>query len=153
MANVVTLLGSPGDPIDQGLTPGMVGQPVKADGWYGATDGLHTVAIYVSNFSGRVYVEATLAMNPTEADWFPICLDKEKNTPYIQFPVNPAAPTGATEGLVQPGDTGVVGRSFKINAVWIRARMDRTYLDLVAPNPLDSIEAGYGRLQKVVLAR
>jgi hypothetical protein len=45
----------------------------KGDGYYGASDGLHTVMYtYDSNFIGTVTMQATLASNPIESDWFNI---------------------------------------------------------------------------------
>jgi hypothetical protein len=45
--------------------------PVKGDGYYGASDGLHTVMYTLDiNFIGTVTMQASLASQPTEADWF-----------------------------------------------------------------------------------
>jgi len=45
--------------------------PVKGDGYYGASDGLHTVMYTMAmNFIGTVTMQASLASQPTEADWF-----------------------------------------------------------------------------------
>lgn len=44
---------------------------VKGDGYFGGSDGLHT-AMYTSTptFQGTVTMQATLASEPTENDWF-----------------------------------------------------------------------------------
>ena len=47
-----------------------VGDAVPGDSYYGFTDGIHTVAIYGNNLSGRVKIQGTLAQNPTNDDWF-----------------------------------------------------------------------------------
>ena len=45
----------------------------KGDGYYGGSDGLHTVMYtYDSNFVGTVTMQATLATDPVETDWFNI---------------------------------------------------------------------------------
>jgi len=45
--------------------------PVKGDGYYSASDGLHTVMYTLDiNFIGTVTMQASLASQPTEADWF-----------------------------------------------------------------------------------
>jgi hypothetical protein len=45
----------------------------KGDGYYGGSDGLHTVMYtYDSNFVGTVTMQATLATDPGETDWFNI---------------------------------------------------------------------------------
>ena len=48
------------------------GEKHKGDGYYGYSDGLHTVSFHVSNFIGRIYLQATLVEVPTEDDWFDI---------------------------------------------------------------------------------
>lgn len=48
----------------------LVGDPFKGDGYYGRSDGLHTVQYTISGFSGIVKIQATLALIPTEDDWF-----------------------------------------------------------------------------------
>jgi hypothetical protein len=46
---------------------------VQGDGYYGSSDGLHTVMYtYDSNFLGTITMQASLASTPVEADWFPI---------------------------------------------------------------------------------
>lgn len=47
--------------------------PAKGDGYFGNSDGLHTVMYtYDSNFIGTVTMQASLATAPTETDWFDI---------------------------------------------------------------------------------
>lgn len=46
---------------------------VKGGGYYGSSDGLHTVMYTMSqNFIGTVTMQASLATQPVEADWFEI---------------------------------------------------------------------------------
>jgi len=46
-------------------------EPVKGDGYYGSSDGFHTVAYTAaSTFVGTMTVQASLASDPTESDWF-----------------------------------------------------------------------------------
>lgn len=46
---------------------------VKGDGYYGGSDGLHTVAYTCApTFVGTVTMQATLASTPTAADWFTV---------------------------------------------------------------------------------
>ena len=51
-----------------------VSDAVKADGYYGNADGLHTVAyICSSDFVGTIKMQGSLATNPDNAtDWFDI---------------------------------------------------------------------------------
>ena len=48
----------------------LVGDAFKGDGYYGRADGLHTVQYTLSGFSGFVKIQATLAVEPSETDWF-----------------------------------------------------------------------------------
>lgn len=84
--------------------------PQKGDGYYGNSDGLHTVTYTVTpNFSGNLCVEATLATNPSETDWF----TATNSTVTYAFPIVPATTT-----------TNYV--NFTGNFVWVRARVRRS---------------------------
>ena len=76
----------------------------KGDGYYGYTDGLHTVAYYMTNFVGNITMQATLAKDPTEADWFDI----------------------TTTASVYDGSTALTDQefyNFTGNFVWVRAKI------------------------------
>jgi len=48
-----------------------VSNKVKGDGYYGSTDGFHTVAYTATPlFVGTITVQASLSSEPTESDWF-----------------------------------------------------------------------------------
>jgi len=48
-------------------------KPEQGDGYYGASDGIHTVMYTCTpNFVGTVSMQATLASVPTENDWFTV---------------------------------------------------------------------------------
>lgn len=142
MTNTVIMMGNTQDHAN------LTGDACRADGWYGHTDGLHTVVIQVVNFTGRIYIEASLEMEPTEADWFPIQLTS--TTSYYQFPIDPNEPTGVYES---GGDTRTVGATFKINALWIRARLDRSYLSEILYDNDPEALAALGNVKKITLAR
>lgn len=138
MVSSVTLMSSSSGEYE------LTGQPSKADGWFGFSDGLHTVSIHAVNLKGRVYIEGSLEKNPTENDWFPIWL--EEKTPYIQFPQIAANPSGANGG-----DTDVVSFTFTANLLWIRARLYRSYLP--DPHATEDDIAVLGMVKKVILSR
>ena len=46
--------------------------PVKGNGYYGYTDGLHTVSYSLNSFVGVLKFQASLVTNPTENDWFDV---------------------------------------------------------------------------------
>lgn len=112
----------------------MVGDAVRADGWYGFTDGLHTVAIYLQNFQGRVRFEASIATEPQEGDWFPVEINGAE---FLSFPKDPLAPTGTT------GDTGTLGMNILGNFTWLRVCIDRSYLSPTPEAQADIDALGY----------
>ena len=82
----------------------------KGDGYFGSSDGLHTVQYKVTpEFSGTLKVQASLATDPIEADWF----DVDNTT------VTYALPTGA----LLTTTTNYV--NFTGNFVWVRASILR----------------------------
>jgi len=86
------------------------GERARGDGFYGYSDGLHTVSFHVNNFTGRLWLEATLLESPTEDDWFDITLTTSAT--YLQLDAS---------SITQ-------GATFVGNFVYIRARVDRSYL-------------------------
>lgn len=105
------------------------GDAAKGDGYYGYNDGLHTASFHVSNFLGRLWLEASIAENPTANDWFPIQLTATHH--YIEY----FSQTTETKGITFTG-----------NFVWVRARVDRSHLTATSYNVTQ-----HGRLEKVVL--
>ena len=101
--NVVMMVGD--GELDQ------LSNPVRGDGYYGYKDGFHTMSIKFANFVGRIQIEATLEINPTEADWFPVWL--QAAAPYKQY-TNPT--------------TGNEAFTFRGNFVFVRFRKIRSYL-------------------------
>lgn len=105
------------------------GESIKADGYYGYTDGLHTIAVKLNGFYGRVYIEATLEVEPTSDDWFPLQLSG--NTDYLDY--------GSS------GTTTTLGRSFAGNFVYLRARVDRSHISATYA------ESTHGRVDSIRL--
>jgi hypothetical protein len=93
------------DEVDQ------LSEPMRGDGYYGYRDGSQTLAVTFQNFVGRIQIEATLEINPTEADWFPVWMNRA--TPYKQY----GTVTNGTESF-----------SVRGNFVLIRFRKTRSYL-------------------------
>ena len=64
--------------------------PQKGDGYYGSSDGLHTVTYTVTpNFVGTLTTQATLVSAPLESDWFNVV----NTTVTYDNLVNPVATT------------------------------------------------------------
>jgi hypothetical protein len=107
-----------------GIELNKTGDAVPGDSYYGYTDGIHTVAIYGRDFSGRIKIQGTLATQPTEDDWFDILLAGLPYTDYINF-------------------TGVEGFIFTANLVFLRAVMDRDALGITDVSQAGFIEKIY----------
>jgi len=70
-ANSEIILSSnthPGDSTIETVTGGKF----KGDGYYGRSDGFHSVQYTYSGLTGDIYIQGTLAVNPVEADWFDV---------------------------------------------------------------------------------
>lgn len=96
--------------------PDQLSNAVRGDGYYGYRDGNHTLSVTFANFRGRIQIEATLDIEPTEADWFPIWLTN--NAPYKQYNEN---------------KTGTEAFTFQGNFVLLRFKKMRSYLTDTLP--------------------
>ena len=48
-----------------------ISDKVKGDGYYSSSDGVHTVAYKATyDFAGSIYMQASLATDPSTTDWF-----------------------------------------------------------------------------------
>ena len=91
---------------------------VKGDGYYGMSDGLHTIMIDLNGFIGTIKRQGSLAQEPTEADWFMIELDRGAVS---------LDTTGKASALVETSltytsaETSIKSYNAIGNFVWIRA--------------------------------
>lgn len=129
----ITIMGPTGNNMN------VVGTPVQGDSYYGYTDGLHTFQVTYNQFVGRFRIQATLAMNPTENDWFDVIPDVTAGRAwnpagYVQFNTN------------NPG-LGSEAYTFQGNFTYVRAYMDRTHV-------ADGVtyDASYGQINRVILS-
>lgn len=83
-------------------TESVTSDKLQGDGYYGRSDGLHTIQYSVSDFTGSIQIQATLAVSPTEEDWFTV----------LSFVLDDKTETAIS--------------SFTGNYVWIRARLEYT---------------------------
>ena len=103
-----------------GSTLNVTTDKVEGDSYYGYTDGIQTIAISYNAFKGRVTVQGSLALTPTDSDWFDIQISGGLNAAggsYKQFP------TSGTTGF-----TGVEAYTLTGNFTYLRVKMDRSYL-------------------------
>ena len=73
-ANSEIILSSnthPGDSTAETVT----GEKFKGDGYYGRSDGFHSVQYTYSGITGSIFIQGTLAIDPVEADWFDVHSD------------------------------------------------------------------------------
>lgn len=124
----------------------LVGEPVRADAYYGYTDGIHTVQLIYQNFVGGFGLQGTLAINPEPEDWFWINIGSGCEEPLIKFPTNPLIPTGENGGA-----TGSSAITFLGNFVYLRAVINRDYIQ--PTSPADNWQTWtYGQIDKVLLS-
>lgn len=126
-----------------GIEQNVTSDKAKADGFFGQKDGLHSMSWVLEDFTGRVFIDATLALDPQEDDWFPIFLNGAKA--FIEYPLDTVNPTGPR------GDKGVDAVTFQGNFLFVRFRIDRSF---VVPVPTTDAEKGLlGSIGKVLLNR
>jgi hypothetical protein len=58
----------PGDSTTETVT----GDKFKGDGYYGRSDGFHTVQYNFTGLTGTINIQATLAIEPADEDWFTV---------------------------------------------------------------------------------
>ncbi len=106
----------------------------KGAGYSNTIGNNHTVSISLNNFTGRIWIEGSIANDPAESDWFPIPVKDDQR--FLQFPRSPFRPSEPFSSFgATTGDTGTYGYSFTGNFIWIRARVDRSY---ITPPPVDA---------------
>ena len=88
----------------------VTGEKYKGDGYYGRSDGFHTVQYSLTGFTGTISIQATLAVNPTDDDWFEVY-------------TNSYALSGNVSGTPETQSTIT---NFTGNYVWIRATAEYT---------------------------
>lgn len=110
---------------DTGSVENITGDRFKAAGYYGSSNGSHTVAIYGVNLTGRISIEATLSSNPTDTDWFAVELN---NSPYVEY----------------TNFDAIDYYTFFGNYVYVRAKLSRSYI--TNPDPLQ-----YGKIKQILL--
>jgi len=133
----ITLLESTGTAMNTYSTE------VKADSYYGYTDGLHTLQVTYADYVGKVRIQGTLSLTPTSTDWFDIlpisvsgtAFTSDSTGIYVEFGADPNWANGSEAYTVQG------------NFAWLRVYMDRetvgdgsTYLGT------------YGQVTRVILS-
>jgi hypothetical protein len=92
-----------------GSSTSFTSDTTKGDGYFGYTDGLHTISLKTNGFVGTITVEGTLVDNPTSSDWFTLRDDSGNNLIYGD------GSTVLTTSVVN---------NFIANTVHVRAKID-----------------------------
>jgi hypothetical protein len=95
---------------------------IKGDGYFGGSDGLHTVFWRVSNFKGTLQVQATLASEPVEADWVTVNLIEPGNN-FTVDTTGLVTATGVASTRYTVATTTSKSYNFTGNFVWLRGRI------------------------------
>jgi hypothetical protein len=95
---------------------------IKGDGYFGSSDGLHTVFWSVANFIGTLEVQATLASEPVEADWTTVRLTESGNRFVVDTTGLVTALGVETTRYTTPTTTSK-SYNFTGNFVWIRGHI------------------------------
>lgn len=120
-ANSEIILSSTTHPGDS-TTETVTGEKFKGDGYYGRSDGLHTVQIDLNEFIGRIELQGTLAIDPQDDDWFSISLGGD-----ITATVDTTGLVSSSNTVViityTENETSVNTYNFTGNYVWLRAKV------------------------------
>jgi hypothetical protein len=102
-ANSEIILSSRSHPGESSVET-VTGEKYKGDGFYSRADGLHTVQYTVIGFIGSISIQATLATNPENNDWFIV-----------------SGTTHTSTAVDSDESDGAFIRNFTGNYVWVRA--------------------------------
>jgi hypothetical protein len=95
-------------------------EKVRGDGYYGNSDGFHTVQFQISNFVGRLEIEGTLAISPTSNDWATVGL----MSPYVAVDTTGLVSQVYTSAIPYTTATTLISTyNFSGNYVWIRSKV------------------------------
>ena len=88
-----------------------IGDRVKGDGYYNGSGGFHTIQLQTTQFIGKFEMQASLASEPSSADWFTVDtsgLLNEVNITSVQY---------------QFATTAVKTYNFIGNFIWVRPKI------------------------------
>lgn len=98
-----------------------IGDRVKGDGYYNGSGGFHTIQLQTTEFIGKFEIQATLASEPTPADWFTVELGSQNSqsvdTSGLLNSVN------ITSVQFLSATTTVKNYNFIGNFIWVRPKI------------------------------
>lgn len=95
---------------------------VKGDGYYGFSDGMHTVAWRVSGIVGTVKIQGSLVQDPADTDWVDIDL-READGNFSATADGLISEVTTTSQVYATATTESRVYNVKGNFVWIRANI------------------------------
>ena len=107
----------PGDSTNETVT----GEKSKGDGYYGRSDGFHTVQVELAGFLGKLEIQGTLAVDPTDNDWFAVSLGA--GTTIIDTTGSVSSGGNLKTLSYTVSETSNKLHNFTGNYVWIRAHI------------------------------
>ena len=104
--------------------PNYISAPVKGNGLLNKSNGLHSIQIQTTNFTGNIQIEATLDKNANTAVWIPVNLtDTESGavSKSLAFSIPQAVPGNYYSGSI----TTQINKFYSIvgQYAWIRANV------------------------------
>ena len=95
---------------------------IKGDGYFGGSDGVHTVFWSVAEFVGTIEIQGTLASDPGDNDWTAVRLTEPGTKFYIDTTgLVTDAGVDSTRYVLQT--TANKSYNFTGNFVWLRGRI------------------------------
>ena len=121
MSRSETILSAQTHPGDSSVET-VTGEKYKGDGYYGRSDGFHTIQVNLIGFIGRIEMQGTLAVDPTDDDWFPISLGGSSTASVDTTGLVTSSTTVVTINYTE-NETSVKTYNFTGNYVWLRAKV------------------------------
>lgn len=97
-----------------------ISNKVKGDGYFGNSDGFHSVQIALTNFIGRIEVQGTLANDPGSSDW--VSLNLQSNRKYVDT-TGALVETTTSSYRYTTSTTVVLNNNFVGNFVYVRGKI------------------------------
>lgn len=118
MRRTLEMLGNSGSNMNS------TGDKIKADSYFGYTDGIHSVSVKLNSFKGKIKLQGTLSLTPATADWGDVKL------------IEKATAISSTEI-----------HTFKGNYVYLRAVLDRSGV-----GDGSTYDNSYGSISQILLS-
>lgn len=98
----------------------LIGSRVRGDGYYGRSDGLHTIQYRITGFQGSITIQGSLTELPEDSDWFDLTLE---NPGEFSIDTTGLISRTALTTTVEYSSATTVNETYNFtgNLMWIRA--------------------------------